>query len=463
MAHLIGTTYTDRFTLIDSEGAYVEGETFTADQSFDPAGASFDWEITELGDGLYELTYTLALAGTYYLRLVTETLSPFQVYESSVVTDELEAGATATHYFTVRDAAGDFYGGSPIAVDATYDPAGDIIVPIITDLENGLYRVTWPLPDPGTYTVRLIASLPDTGDEDQVFEFESRVLEATEDEVNPFAAVTGATLDDLIRSVARKCRDYLETKATENASDGSAWIERRRLGARSPKALKGSELFVTSAAISDNTGYAVGVLDSVSGALTLDPALPAASRANDTGYIVNLASEGFHRDTYKQVIVDTIGDAFPNMLQPASWTFTDSFDGDYPYLTPPDAFTHIYDLIIPSEGWYGGETHIPQGTPERPGWYWDGSRIVIAGECYREFASGTYLTILGYGAWPDLVNDTDKTGIDRQWLTEQAAGMLILSLRDPKRQAEAAMHLNRADGYLPKAITMVAPNTIRIR
>src|SRR5688572_10277660 len=163
MAHLIGTEHVDRFTVLDSEGALVTGETFTADAVYGPDGALFDWAVTELGDGLYEVRYELDLAGTYYLRLVTVTTTPFQVYESEVRTDDLEIGDTARHYFTIRDDDGNYYGGSVVTVDAAYDPDGAVFAPIIDDLGNGLYRVTWETTVEGVYTLRLRATLTDVG------------------------------------------------------------------------------------------------------------------------------------------------------------------------------------------------------------------------------------------------------------------------------------------------------------
>ena len=124
MAHLIGTQGIDRFTVVDPEGNLIEGETFTADAVYGPDDGIFEYTVTELGAGLYQVTWDLDLAGTYYLRVVTDTLDPFQVYEFEVRTDELEVGDTALHYFTLRDDDGNYYGGSTVTVSAAYDPDG---------------------------------------------------------------------------------------------------------------------------------------------------------------------------------------------------------------------------------------------------------------------------------------------------------------------------------------------------
>ena len=64
MAHLIGTTHVDRFTLLDSSGDPILGETFTADQVRDPQDDLFAWEASELGNGLYEVRFEIDYAGS---------------------------------------------------------------------------------------------------------------------------------------------------------------------------------------------------------------------------------------------------------------------------------------------------------------------------------------------------------------------------------------------------------------
>lgn len=465
MAHLIGTELVDRFTVLDDEGVYVTGETFTADQVRDPANDVFDYTVTELGSGLYEVRFDLDLAGVYYLRLVTDTLVPAQVYEFQVQTDDPEVGSTVTHYFTVRDDDGVYHPGSSVTVVDAYDPSGMVFVPIIDDLGSGLYRVTWDTDSEGIYTLRLSADLTDVGDEAQIFEFETRVLPSAQDDETPFSSVVGSTLDDLVQRVARACRDLLSTTASED-SDSGTWHDDLELVARSPKALKGASLFVKTAAAAENIGREVRVRDSVDGALVLSPALPADVRRGDRAYLTNLESSGFVRRSYVESLNDHIADIFPNCLRPASWTFTTVFDGAAPYLVPPEEFTHLTTVGYPASQWSPSEDFIPQfGINDySAGWYWDEAqgRIVIQGG-YVGAVSGMYLTIRGFGRWGALESDSDVTGIDSQWLVQQTAGDMILSLRDARRQSEAAMHINRADGYLPKAITNLPPNTIRIR
>lgn len=465
MAHLIGTTHVDRFTLIDDLGAPITGEVFVADVARDPQGDSFAWEVIELGSGLYEVRFDLASAGLYYLRLLTTLTSPLQIHEISLLSDDYEAGDTATHYLTVRDDDGNLYNGAIFTVLDSYDPAGEPFVPDVANLDAGLYRVTWTTAAAGLYTVRLSADLSAIDDDNQLFELESQVLPSTQDAETPFASVLGTSLDDLVRDTAVACRDYLDTKASIDSTDGQTWHDDLALAARSPKSFKGASLFVTKSASAENIGREVRIRDSVEGGLTLTPSLPAVVRREDEGYLTNLDSNGFPRQTYVNQINARIWGSFPNTLRPAVWTFRDPlFSAESPYLVPPPEFTHLSDVAYPAGVWTPTETSIPMTDVNRAGWYWDqaNDRIVIQGG-YATEGSGREIRIRGFGRWPKLTSNAEQTGIDAQWLVEMTAGMMIQSLRDAKRLSEAAMHTNRADGYLLKAITQLPANTIRIR
>lgn len=464
MTHLIGTENVDRFTVLDSEGNLVEGETFALAIAYGPDATTFEWTVTELGDGIYEVRHPVTAAGLYYLRLIGSTTG--QVYEFSLRTDDPVVGDIVTHYFTVLDDDGVLYSGATVTVDATYDPNGEPFAVEVVDLGGGLYGASWTAASAGISTFRLLVDLSAIGDDDQRFSFETRVAETVVPE-SPFAAPSGTTLDDLVRGVAMVCRDFYRVRATTDATDAQTWPDRNRLAARPAKTFKGASLFVDSAASADNVGVQVHVLDSTGAALVLDPPLPAPPRAGDTAYLTNLESTGFTWDQYGEEINAQIRGIFPECVQPAVWTFTDPFDVEFPYLTPPAEFTHIYQVDYPSGAW-AAESYesIPQEHEigERDGWWWDDARdrIVLGGN-YRPLLGGAYLTIRGFGRWPELVNPSDVTGVSFEWLRYAAAGVLTWSLRDQRRQAEAANNVNRADGLRIKVGTRFPPNTVRIR
>jgi hypothetical protein len=455
---LIGTIAVDRFTLVDAEGAYITLETFAADASFGPD--TIDWLVTELADGLYELAVTIPVRGSYYLRLLGGGSG--QIHEFTTVADDYEVGDTITDYFTILDSDGAYVTGATLTVDATYDPSGTTFGPTTAEIGSGLYSISWGADSAGAYTARVIATL-DPPEEPQLFEFEHIVVVPVAVS-SPFATPIGTTLEDLIQGVAVACHDYKLVIATSDAADGATWPDRRRLGARAAKTFKGSLLYVLEAAVSANVGQEAYVIDSVSGALQLDVPLPGAVRVGDRGYVTNLESVGFDRDTYIFQLNSRIKSSFPFALRDAAWTFTDVLDAEAPYLTPPEDFTHISVVSFPL---YSGSmpTLIPfTEYGDGDGWFWDAAndRLQINSP-YRDAAHNAYLSIRGYGRWEDLVDGSDVTGVDYEWLVDAAAGMLILSTGDPRRQSEAAMHFNRADALRIKASTSVMPNTVQIR
>lgn len=465
MAHLLGETHRDRFTIVDSEGAFLTGATLVSDRSYDPGdGLPIDYAVGELGNGLYEVVWELDHVGYYYLRLVTTNIDPFQVFEFHVRTDDPEVGDTVVQYFTVRDDDGNFFGGAPITVLDTYDPGGAVFAVEVEDLADGLYRVSFGATTPGIYTFRVQADLSEIGDDPQLFEFETRVLPLEATGETPFLPAFGPSLDELVRDVALLCRDLFDTRASEDSPDAEHWVDRNNLAGRSAKMFKGANLFVTTAASDELIGFETTVVDSVDGVLRLSPPLPNIPRRGDTAYLTNLESTGFPRQVYVNQINAHILQAFPNDLRPAVWTFTDRFDAASPYLVPPQEFTHLYDVAYPSYLYSPLEEHIPMTDRNRPGWYWDwaAKRIVIQG-AYAAAVHNQYLTIRGYGRWEALEDNTDQTDIDRQWLTSITAGDMIISLRDPKRMSEGAMRLNRADGFHIKMTGQFPDGMIRIR
>jgi hypothetical protein len=467
MTHLIGQDYIDRFTVVDSEGTLLTGLTFIADQTWDPNGATFTVTVTEIGTGMYQVSWPITLSGVYYARLQTISLTPFQVFEFQVHTDDIEVEETVTHYFTIRDDDGNYFGGAPITVSLAVDPGGSTFVPIVTDLANGLYRVSWDATSEGVYTLRLAADLSSIGDDDQLFQFEMRVFPAAIT-VSPLEPVVGDTLDDLVRAVALLCGDILDTTVTEDAADATTWQDELTLSATSPKKLKGSNLYVVSASADQNVAREARVLDSTDHGLVLSHPLASPPRRGDRGYLVNLESNGFQRQRYVNCINDRIRDAFPLYLIPAVWTFgvddDTFFDANAPYLTPPAAFTHIWSVDYPSAGYSPYETDIPIGNADSSGWWWDDAegRIVIGG-IYRTSANGVPVRLRGYGRHPILESASDQCGVDRKWLVEMSAGTLIISLRDQRRLPEGQNHINRADAWMSAMSTNVHPNTVRIR
>lgn len=474
MTHLLGVTHYDRFTVLDGEGNLITGLSFEVDQVYAPDGGTFPWTISELTAGMYQVSWVLQAVGTYYLRLTTDQVPGFalSVYEFEKVTDDIEILEEVVHYFTVRDDDGAYYSTAPIFPGLSVDPVGQAFSSYVVTLGEGLYRLHYTPDRPGVYSLRLDVNLSAIGDDPQTFEFEDRVVQAVS-QPTALLPVHGSSLDDLVRAVALLCRDLRDTTATAD-TDATAW-RARDLSAMSSKTIKGSNLFIVSAAIDALVGTEGFVIDSNDHTLSFADPLAAPPRRGDRGYLTNLESQGFLRQTYVNAINDQIQNAFPIHLTPAQWTFGQDelteaertnalFDPAAPFITPGYEFTHIYGVSYPSPGYAPYETHIPYDDKDRAGWWWDGAnnRIVIGGG-YRGGANGGMVQIRGYGAAPRLLGNTEQTSVSRKWLTEMTAGALIISLRDNRRMAEGQNHINRADAWLPELVTMVEPGTVRIR
>jgi hypothetical protein len=469
MTHLLGDTYRTRWTILDSESNPVTGMTFTIDQTMTPSGGAFTPTIIEIGTlGTYEISWTLAEAGTYYARAWCDNVPgvAFSVYEFEFATDHWEAHDLITHYFTVLDDDGRYFGAAPVTVEASFDPQGLQFAVQITNFLNGLYRLTWTPSREGAYSVRLIADRTLVGDEPSRFFFEDLVV--AELEPSPLEPVVGDTLDDLVRATALLCGDLLDTTSSEDAPTADTWIDDLTLSAVSPKSLKGANLYIFAAIGDANVGVEARVVDSTDHGLTLAHAIPVPARQGDRGYLVNLESKGFPRQRYVNCINDRIRDSFPLFLLPARWTFgvddDTVFSSDTPYLTVPPHFTHLYSVDYPTQGYSPYETDIPMGSDVVSGWWWDDAeeRIVIGGN-YRHLANGQPIRLRGYQRHPILESASAQCAVDRKWVTEMSAGTLIVSLRDARRLPEGQNHINRADAWMSAMSTNVMPGTVRIR
>lgn len=469
MTHLLGQTYRSRWTTLDSEGDPVTGMTFTVDQAWAPDLSHFTPTIVELGTGgMYEISWLIDQEGTYYARVWCDNVPgiPLSVYEFEEATDRWQVGDLITHYFTLLDDDGAFYGGSTITIEQTYDPIGTSFALDILDLLNGLYRVRWTPSRVGAYSARVSAERSRTGDEPVRFSFED--LAFLENEPSPLEPIYGDTLDDLVRATALLCGDLLDTVASRDVGNPSVWVDDLTLAATSPKSVKGSSLYVYAATDDRNIGRESRVEDSNSGGLSLAMPLASSPAVGDRAYLTNLESRGFPRQRYVNCINDRIRDSFPLFLLPATWTFgvddSVSFNPNTPYLTPPADFTHIYSVDYPTQGYAPYETDIPMGSDVVAGWWWDDAeeRIVIGG-VYRSLASSLPVRIRGYKRHPILTHPSDQCAVDRKWVTEMSAGTLIISLRDQRRLPEGQNHINRADSWMSGMSTNVMPGTVRIR
>ena len=282
------------------------------------------------------------------------------------IADDYEVGDTATHYFTVRDDDGNYYGGAAISVVDSYGPDGLLFVPLIDDLSTGLYRVTWEVAEAGVYTLRLLADLSPLGDDNQLFEFESRVLPSAQDAESPFAPVLGPTLEDLIREVALLCRDYARTVASEDSTDGATWRDDLNFAARSPKSFKGASLFVLTAAGAENVDARCGSVTPSRARADPDPGAPLDGAPGRPGLPDQPGVGRVHPRELQRSLNDRISDTLSQRAATGGLDLPYALRPGLSVPEPPVEFTHLSSVGYPLGAWTPmGGLHPPVRDPRR--------------------------------------------------------------------------------------------------
>lgn len=87
MAFTAGETITEYISHIVG-GSAVTGATFTVISARDPSGTAFTPTVTEIGLGVYRVTFSASTAGTWYLLLADAAQTPDVYYENTWDVDE---------------------------------------------------------------------------------------------------------------------------------------------------------------------------------------------------------------------------------------------------------------------------------------------------------------------------------------------------------------------------------------
>jgi hypothetical protein len=377
---------------------------------------------------------------------------------------DFSQGDTVRDYITVVDAGQQPVLGCTFTVVQTIDPDEDDFGLTIVEVGSGVYRVSFVAGKTGTYYWNIITA---TGPEfPQQFENTFVISPLLTFGVAIGVAATGVTLLDLVRMVATELGDFLEVVATA-PSDASTFTDELRLAAISPSVLKGSALTVVAPSTSLNYGLNRRILDSSEDAtlLTLKPPLPANISTGDVAWITNLHSRGFWLSQYASAINTVVVESFPGHAVPLSYTYPDVFSGADPAIPLPQQMTHVYAVrATNSEGTTQPVPLASWNTLGGPGWSFDASAgTIVIGDPYRCGMEGWQVTILGYGRAATLLNYSDVTTVDPEFIVNKAAASLRWSKGDQKRFPEAANFQSRSDLTMVKSFTMHEPNTIRVR
>lgn len=379
---------------------------------------------------------------------------------------DFSVGQTIRDYFTIQDSSGVNLTGVTWNVGSTEDPNGDPFTATVTEIGDGVYYVTLFPDTEGIWYYRIDSTNITPA---QSFE-ESFIVEAAAPTANLTigAAADGPTLNDLIMATAVRNSDFLEVEATQPGSiDGTSFQDELRLAAIPSQSLKGASITIISPDTSDNYLIERRVSDSSEDTqvLTITPAFPAQVQAGEVAWITNLLSQGSWRSQYKNAINEAIASAYPSNLVRVEYTHPDPWDQDNPYITLDASITHIYGVRV--DDGTTDPTLIPQSAQNisvYPGWFYDFGlgQLGLSGD-FRYAANGATVSVLGYGRSPVLVDATDRTSVDREWIVFYAAEIVKGGKGDQKLMAQASRMENRADIVRPKIITGLEPNVLQIR
>lgn len=269
------------------------------------------------------------------------------------------------------------------------------------------------------------------------------------------------TLNALVRAIADAVRDLHEATATSATSSTSTFKAAEDLY-EDDRYFRGAEAYV-AAGTAANLGLTRRISDNdlETQTLTFVTPLNVIAQVGDKLEITNLSSQGWRRVDYIRAANAAITEAHPHnrVVSTANGATTFLTDG---LVAIPTAFTHLYGVewqdtnglwwpirftSTPSQGWFIDWTSLSVGL-----------RGDVAGS-----ANGRPLRFLGFTRAAELVNGSDSTETDKEYLVNYAAGSLILAKRREDNQSFGQYFLNRADALRAKMVRPAPAGTVQVR
>lgn len=381
-------------------------------------------------------------------------------------------GDTVVDYITLTDGAGNVITGASWSTIDAIDPDGEVFAVSVSEVDTGVYQTSFTASKSGRYywSIKTTNISPNQSYEE---DFSVSTPGSATTGVVESNAIEGTELSELVRMLAVRMGDFKRIKATEaGAADGTSFRDEIRLTAIPSDGLIGSELLFMAPSVSANyhqTAMVTGFSED-SQTLTLSPALTNQVMTADDAWLVNLHSEGHYLLDYIDAINNAIWRSYPNHLVPLTYIPTDDsdvfipWDPNEPWLTLPTALKKIASVEAYQSD---DEQHAfmipmsPQNRSFSSGWWYDfGTKRLVINEGYRGSIDGFVIRIRGYGRPAKLVNYTDTTSVDAEWITEMAAEELKLAKGDQRQLASASMQRNNADNIRGKMVTITIPGTL---
>lgn len=266
----------------------------------------------------------------------------------------------------------------------------------------------------------------------------------------------GVTLANLIRSTALRANDLIDTSASETRADLNTWKDDLNLN-EDDNYFEGMELYITSGSSIGSTHRVIGSSD---GVLTFTPPLSTPIQIGTTGELYNRRGVGFRRQEYKNVINMCIREGGSNAYNRTTQAVATMVDGTNPTFTVPANMSHICKVQYQDAF---GDWHDIRRNPHN-GWSYDrGNLLVWLHGGSLSIATNKALKVKGYAPNAELVNDSDRTGVDAEWLTQTAAWILQNSNPENAGNLAPGQFLsNRADALRGKMVTVMDAGCVKV-
>lgn len=251
----------------------------------------------------------------------------------------------------------------------------------------------------------------------------------------------------LIKAVAQEVGDFRTVTATQNSSN-NVLVDDMEL-VQSTDFFRGGQIVFTSGANNGQVRRIIGS-DTPSFSVTLNSYLPNPVLAGDTADIYNVGGPsgrpGFLIREYTQAINNAIRDAFPQYREPVTTSFATmgTANGDNRFALP-STMTHVsrVEVLFPSAVFTIAPSRY---TDAWDGWWIDRqNRELVLNYDDAVTVGDKTVRVSGYGRPAALVNFTDQTNCDPEWIVEMAKARLLMGQFDQATMAMGQAFANRAD------------------
>lgn len=351
--------------------------------------------------------------------------------------------------------------GNPLAglAPTTHEgtgPAGAIGFHV-TEVGGGHYRIySNPVALDGFYSVRVQMNDP----YNQQFNI-SFTVDPVVSDVDILTPGDRVQLAELRRMLARRQNDYIRVVATADSS------ERQVIDAMNfvedTDHFRGAEIICVTGN-RNNVGQRRKIINSRYDAYQIELLSPFPSKilAGDTFDLFRVGRSGNSIAIYDAAINDAIRMAWPANREKLAATI-----GTYARLDQgiaiPTIFTHVYDVHAYIDDGYGWVQVPPTNHRNGRGWFVNrGDRTLGVAGGLEWVVDEKAIRLYGYGRPEELVQDTDSTSTDAEWILEMAAGELLINELDQAVYPIGQSHINRADQLRAKMVVPSEPNTVAI-